>query len=277
MSQLPVNGGRRRKSHPGLLKSEEPGSRLHRGSRVTAPQFPSPGRAVKAIVGGIAFLMATAIIVPVAGGTPSGSFPRPARVALHVSAVTGTQTAAYYQRIADEMLVRIEAHTGSLRIVPVVYKASRPSANQYAVTQPILRRSPYGDDCTITVFPQTDPLERWQQEHVLAHELGHCMQSYYAGSVQSAYFRGPPWLDDGLPEWIADEVVPIPPGTSAGYPVNWLLDYDDGAGTSLGTRSKKTMGMRVRASSATSLTRSASPHCGPVSHRSWLPTARRRD
>jgi hypothetical protein len=161
---------------------------------------------------------------------PSESVADGAAFAEHVDHAI---TAGDYQAIADQMLTRIEAHTGPLGITPVVSKDPYPKVSDNTVTYAL---TDLGSEhaCDITVFESTDHLELWRQQRVLAHELGHCMQRKYLGYWSLWWKLEVPWIKEGPPEWVADEVAPIPEGADVHtYPEVFLYRWDREPGVSL--------------------------------------------
>ena len=128
-------------------------------------------------------------------------------------------TAADYQLIADQMLQRIEAHTGPLGITPVVVKSTTSDSGLFAETN-------WYVGCGITVYQTNDTRPLSFKQHTLAHELGHCMQGHFRSfACNNALCHQPGWLQEGLPEWIADEVVPLVPDENP-VAFNRLHQYD---------------------------------------------------
>ncbi len=135
------------------------------------------------------------------------TFPRHASGASPASGpaqAAGPTNAAAYQAIADQMLARIETHTGPLGITPVVSKSTTSTPGLYAETNVYF-------GCAITVYQTIDARPLSFKEHTLAHELGHCLQLKYGGVLHATSAGNVGWLLEGLPEWIADEVVPLVP------------------------------------------------------------------
>jgi hypothetical protein len=150
------------------------------------------------------------------------TFPQHASSAIKASrqahVASPTTTAADYQAIADQMLARIETHTGPLGITPVVAKGTTSTPGEYAVTNVFF-------GCAITVYQTNDARPLSFKQHTLAHELGHCMQSKYGGVLHATSAGNVGWLLEGLPEWIADEVVPLVPSENP-LALSRLTSYD---------------------------------------------------
>jgi hypothetical protein len=145
--------------------------------------------------------------------------PRTTAVIRRARAAGANAIVAQYQLIADHMLLRIEAHTGPLGITPVVVKSTTSDPGLFAETD-------WYVGCRIIVFQTNDKRPLSFMQHTLAHELGHCMQGHFRGFVCSTKLcEQPEWLQDGLPEWIADEVVPLVPGENP-VAFNHLHQYD---------------------------------------------------
>lgn len=108
----------------------------------------------------------------------------------------------FAQPIVDEILTRYKAPIGALPI-PVVVSTTTANGTAAAFASPVDANGGFTGPavrCNVRITPLGQSLPSDELTLVLAHELFHCYEAVWLGSV-GAYTADPPWSSEGAADW----------------------------------------------------------------------------